>query len=159
MYDLINAHTAVILQYSKLQSDVRDYDWLVQNLPQVAGAQFKAKYKVYWRMNVARLSPAYYNVYFQSLQSARLNPPTLTAVAANLYTTPTNAKGRSLQFSFATKLLHMVNPKTPIYDSEVAAFYFFEEPKSKRARPPFATQLWQQKLADYELPHISCSRI
>ena len=52
---------------------------------------------------------------------------------SDIYKIPTNKSGRqSLQISFATKLLHMVNPTTPIYDSMVAAFYFFDEPGRKQ---------------------------
>jgi hypothetical protein len=35
-----------------------------------------------------------------------------------------------LQFSYPTKLCHMVSPKLPIYDSRVARFYLFQEPST-----------------------------
>jgi hypothetical protein len=38
---------------------------------------------------------------------------------------------KSLQFSFATKLLHMTNQHSPIYDSQVTSFYFFQEPSTE----------------------------
>jgi hypothetical protein len=128
MYDLINGHIQAILGTIP-QSHVTEYDWLIQNLGQCATPQYQGRYKNYWRLNVARLSANYCNVYFQALQTAQLNPPTVGNLAQQLYNTPTHGNGRqSLQFSFATKLLHMVNPNAPIYDSLVAAFYFFQEP-------------------------------
>ncbi len=64
-----------------------------------------------------------------TLQAAQANRPLFGNLAQQLYNTPTHGNGRqSLQCSFATKLLHMVNPNAPIYDSLVAAFYFFQEP-------------------------------
>jgi hypothetical protein len=78
------------------------------------------------------LSKAYRTVYFQQLQAALLNPPSLRSLIATLYATPANKKGQSNQFSFATKLLHMANPHSPIYDLNVATFYFFEEPDTKK---------------------------
>jgi hypothetical protein len=63
--------------------------------------------------------------------------PTLGALAPNLHAASTNSKGRqSLQFSFTTKLLHMTNQHLPIYDSQVAAFYFFQEPDIKDPKDP-----------------------
>jgi hypothetical protein len=43
-----------------------------------------------------------------------------------------------LQFSFATKLAHMVDPHVPIFDSFVANFYFFTVPPPTR---PFQDRL------------------
>src|SRR5271157_3549239 len=125
MYDLINHHIQIILQ-SIPQNDVADYDWLIQNLQQVSTPDYQAKYRSYWGMNGAGLGPAYRAVYFQELQSALTNPPALGSLAAKLYQTPTSSKGQSLQRVFATKLLHTADRQIPIYDSNVAAFYFFQ---------------------------------
>jgi hypothetical protein len=128
MYDLINNHVQIILATIP-QNHVTDYDWLIQNLPQAGTPQYQADYQNYWGMNAARLNAAYRGIYFQALQAALANPPILGNLVQELYQTPTHANGRqSLQFSFATKLLHMVNPNSPIYSKEVAAFYFFQEP-------------------------------
>ncbi len=46
-----------------------------------------------------------------------------------LYNTAVSRNGdRSIQFSFATKLLHIADPRLPIYNSRVADFYFFQSP-------------------------------
>jgi hypothetical protein len=53
---------------------------------------------------------------------------TLSDVTHILYDSSARRDGRqSLQFSFATKLLHMTNPVLPIFDSQIAGFYFFQE--------------------------------
>jgi hypothetical protein len=133
MYDLINAHIQTILGTIP-QNHVTEYDWLIQNLNQCVTPQYQARYKNYWRLNAARLSADYCNVYFQALHAAQRHPITVANLAHQLYGTPTHGNGRrSLQFSFATKLLHMVSPDTPIYDSLVAAFYFFQEPERNLA--------------------------
>lgn len=135
MYNLIDTHIQTILNTIP-QNHVTEYDWLIQNLDQCGTPEYQARYRKYWRLNTAQLSANYCNDYFQSLQSARLNPPTAGNLAHQLYATPTHKGGRqSLQFSFATKLLHMVNPNTPIYDSMVGAFYFFQAPGPKIALP------------------------
>lgn len=128
MYDLINNHVQIILATIP-QNHVTDYDWLIQNLQQAGTPQYQANYRNYWGMNAARLNAAYYGAYFQALQAALANPPPLGNLAQALYQIPAHANGRqSLQFSFATKLLHMANPQSPIYSKEVAAFYFFQGP-------------------------------
>jgi len=128
MYDLITTYVQAVLKTIP-SSHVTEYDRLIQNLQQSGTHQYQAIYRNYWRLNAARLSANYYGVYFQALQAAQANPPTLENLALQLYATPTHAGGRrSLEFSFATKLLHMVNRHVPIYDSLVASFYFFQEP-------------------------------
>ena len=128
MYDLINAHIQAILGAIP-QKHVTEYDWLIQNVNQCETPQYQARYKNFWRLNAARLSANYCNFYFKVLRKAQINPPAVGNLAQQLHNTPTHGNGRkSLQFSFATKLLHMVNPNAPIYDSLVAAFYFFQEP-------------------------------
>ncbi len=131
MYDLINAHIDTILKQKIIPSHVNDYSCLIQNLSQITGSQFQKKYRGFWVMRFP--CQAYCQIYFQTLQAAMTNPPTLNVLAENLYNTPSRKDGSlTLEFSFATKLLHMINPQTPIYDSKVAAFYFFQEPNSKR---------------------------
>ena len=109
MYDLINAYVGDVLK-SIPPVDIRDYASLVQNLTQtqVAAPTFQKKYTTYWGMRFP--CPAWLAVYFQSLQNAVLNPPTLRALLQHLYNTPTTAKGRTVECSFATKLLTWSSP-------------------------------------------------
>jgi hypothetical protein len=79
-------------------------------------------------MNVAQLSPPFYSAYFGALDAALKQTTTLSDVTRILYDASARRDGRqSLQFSFATKLLHMTNPVLPICDSQIAGFYFFQE--------------------------------
>jgi hypothetical protein len=48
---------------------------------------------------------------------------TLGRIVQTLYVASTRQDGRkTVQFSFATKLLHIADPSLPIYDSLVAEF-------------------------------------
>jgi hypothetical protein len=127
MYNLINQHSAAILQ-SIGPNHVPDYDWLVENLLHgVAAPEFRRRYQRFWAMNQAKLCPDFYADYFQRLQNQIQNPISPAVLANQLYQVPTRRDGhQSLQFSFVTKLAHMANSHAPIYDSLVAAFYFFQ---------------------------------
>lgn len=130
MYHLINSHIQQILQ-SIPPGHVTEYDWLVQNIINVATPDYQSRYRRYWVLNVARLSDNYCQVYFQHLQNGlNGNPPQLGNLANQLYQTPTHANGQqSLQFSFCSKLCHMLNRQIPMYDSMIRGFYFFIEPR------------------------------
>ena len=85
-------------------------------------------------MNPAQLCPDFYAAYFQLLQNQIQNPIGLAVLTDQLYQVPTHQNGRqSLQFSFVTKLAHMVNSHAPIYDSLIAAFYFFQPPSRRQS--------------------------
>ncbi len=131
MYHLINSNIHPFLQ--KIQGDwVKEYDWLVSNLPDCNQPTYQRRFKVFWRLNAARLHENFCKAYFQALESARSNCPNLSDLTLALHATPTLGNGRrSLQFSFASKLLHMACPTNPVYDSLVAAFYFYQEPNRK----------------------------
>ena len=131
MYNLINNNIQLVLQ--KIERKwVNEYDWLISNLHNCAQPAYQRRYKVFWRLNAARLHDNFCNAYFQALHNAKSNRPDLSKLTLALHATPTHGNGRkSLQFSFASKLLHMVSPSMPIYDSLVAAFYFYQEPSRK----------------------------
>lgn len=131
MYDLINASIRVILD-SIPARHVTEYDYLIQNVDQCMVEKYRHRYRNYWRLNRARLCNDYLDVYFHTLQASIQHFPNIGNLVRNLYNKPmTNGGRHSLQFSFATKLLHTVNRNAPIYDSRVAAFYFFSEPSSR----------------------------
>ena len=132
MYNLINIHIQSILGTIPLYH-VQEYDWLIQYLNQCATPLYQRRYKRYWKLNSARLSANYCNVYFNSLQEAQVNIPAIENLLLQLYNTPVHRNDQqSLQLSFTSKLIHMVNPNAPIYDSNVADFYFFYTPNFRR---------------------------
>jgi hypothetical protein len=133
MYDLINQFAQTVVGSISLDH-VTDYEWLVQNVGQATAPDYQKRYRRFWAMNVAQLSPAFYTTYFGTLSAAASHVPTLGSVAQTLHDASARQKGqKSLQFSFATKLMHMTNRHLPIYDSQVTGFYFFQEPSRKLA--------------------------
>jgi hypothetical protein len=133
MYDLINQFAQTVVSTIAIKpAHVTDYEWLLQNVGQATQPNYQKKYREYWGMDAAQLSPAFYTAYFGALNSARTNMPTLSSLVQALYAASARKKGqKSLQFSFSTKLLHMTNQRIPIYDSRIAAFYFFATPANK----------------------------
>jgi len=128
MYHLIEANKATVIA-SIPRQHVTEYDWLRQNLRDCDTPEYQTRYKTFWRLGAARLSPHFCKVYFSALQASQNKTPDVGALARKLQATPTHQNGRkSLQFSFVTKLVHMVEPTAPIYDSLVASFYFYQEP-------------------------------
>ncbi len=108
---------------------VTEYEWLLRNLALVKSPEYQKKYRKYWAMNVAQLGADFYTVYFGNLELATRQLPIIVDLVQTLYNSYKRRDGRqTIQFSFATKLLHMASPQLPIYDSRVAAFYFFQEP-------------------------------
>jgi hypothetical protein len=125
MYCLINQYAETILG-TILPAHVRDYDWLTQNIDDVRTSDYQRRYRSFWAMNPARLSPDFYATYFTALDEARSQAPTLETLSRKLSDASARRDGTtSFQFSFATKLLHMANPRLPIYDSKIVRFYFF----------------------------------
>jgi len=127
MYSLINQFAEMVVGAIP-HNHVTDYEWLIQNVAQVGTQDYQKKYRLYWAMNVAQLSPPFYSAYFGALGDALKQTTTLSDVTHVLYNASARRDGRqSLQFSFATKLLHMTNPVLPVFDSQIAGFYFFQE--------------------------------
>ncbi len=135
MYDLINQFAKTVV--ATIPHDhITDYEWLIKNTGQANTAHYQERYRSFWAMNAARLSPDFYTAYFSLLGAAIDYAPTLKRVISTLYDASSRLNGtKSLQFSFATKLLHMTNPHLPMYDSQVAAFYFFVAPTTSAPDP------------------------
>jgi hypothetical protein len=128
MYNLVNQFAKEIVDTISCDH-VPKYEWLLQNLGQVSTPNYQERYRTYWAMRVARLRTPFYSTYFSALESARREKPTLNKVVHILSDASVSDRGaRSLQFSFATKLLHMTNPRLPLYSSEVSSFFFFASP-------------------------------
>jgi hypothetical protein len=135
VYQIINDHIDPILA-TITDYHVNEYDWLVANIAHVANDEYQRRYRKYWVMNPARLSDEFYESYFNLIEgyiAAPNNPPLITTLTNDLYQIPTHKKGKqSVQFSFASKLLHMIDHHSPIYDDLIASFYFWEPPDQKQ---------------------------
>ncbi|HVN15534.1 MAG TPA: hypothetical protein VMT73_07315 [Anaerolineales bacterium] len=132
MYNLINNNIDKILNAIDPDKDVKPYIQLVcwfndVNIDVSNDIEFKREYRKYWQLNAARLSDSFCNSYFELLQkSKKAESINVKDVAQWLLKIPSHGDGRcSLQFSFASKFVHMLDRRLPIYDSLVEAFYFF----------------------------------
>jgi len=143
MYSIICRNQKAILNGIRQSDDVDEYEWLIKTVSsQSWPADFEGRYKAFWVMG--RVSGGYYPPYFQALGAARTQPPNLGQLCRALYPFSTRKKKNSqqtiqtLQFSYPTKLCHMVNANLPIYDTRVARFYLFQEPSTDW---PFPTRI------------------
>ncbi len=142
MYNIINQNIDRILGSVDEGLDIRTYLTLMgrfRNVNVVENTEFQAKYCKYWRLYGAGLSQSFRASYFELMEGIRGRPiPNIGEVTSILYEVPSNKNGRkTIQFSFASKLLHTLDPHQPIYDSMVATFYRFSVPaptKSFEAR-------------------------
>ncbi len=128
-YDVINSHLKEILAIIYQSGHVKEYDYLIKNRDLTHNREYRERYKCFWQMNGKGFSPEWFNLYFDIL-SANLNSPIgLGQVVDQLWQIPATTNGMyKLNFSFATKLVHMAEPHLPIYDKRVAEFYDFIPP-------------------------------
>ena len=140
MYHLINSHIGLLLNKLDDGSFVPEYEWLIGNVATTPWPKgYEDRYTQFWRLNSARLTPTYRSVYFDELklELATSSRRSLPQLCLDLYKTPTYKKGgHSLQFSFSTKLCHMLDPHLPIYDNLVADFYLFSPPIPDKKKGP-----------------------
>jgi hypothetical protein len=125
MYRQINACVENIIQAFKHSGDLEDYNWLVSVLHESdvsASWDYQSRFRRFW---VMRCGDQYGSAFFSRLEHCKggsgVDP---VAVARELYDYPTRAGRKTVEFSFATKLAHMVDPHLPIYDTMVGKFYF-----------------------------------
>ncbi len=132
MYRLINQNAAAVLseldrlkipEYLRLRAGMSFVDVAVD-------MDFQLRYRSYWRMNVGRFGPAFYKRYFALLGDCQHRNSADVRQAIQVLS-DIGVESRGLQFSFATKLVHMIDPRLPVYDSYVAAFYFYAPASSK----------------------------
>jgi hypothetical protein len=134
MYQFINENIAKVLDTVDRKRDIDPYLKMAEmfNAGRVSdNHEYKTIYRKYWQLNAARLSDHYCNHYFQVMEDHRHQGQIdIEDVVKLLYEVPSNSKGRkTIQFSFATKLLHTIDNTRPVYDSLVGDFYFFPQIK------------------------------
>lgn len=133
MYTLINQNIDLVLATLDYRLDIGTYLNLMRRFNQGDISHdpvFHLDYRRYWRLNAARLSESFCSAYFDLMESLRGQENVeIEVVARRLYQVPTHKNGRqSLQFSFASKLIHTLDSHRPIYDSLIADFFFFRPP-------------------------------
>ena len=90
----------------------------------------------YWALNGAGLGQRFRGAYYSLLEQSKhsTGQPSIENITRTLYEIPINAKEeKALQFSFASKLAHMIDPSLPVYDRMVETFYFL--PRSYSGAP------------------------
>lgn len=111
---------SIIDKLEKRKNDVDRYFYIAsvfaQNEPISDNEEFKDTYKNFYVMKTAGLSQQHFDKYFEMLDEQVSN---LERILNELYEIKTLKQQNSLQFSFATKLLHTVNNNLPIYDKQV----------------------------------------
>src|SRR6267378_5386407 len=114
MYTLINRNAERIVGEISLQF-VTDYEWLLTHQSEAKSSEYQRTFRKFWAMNAAQLSAEFYTAFFELLCTVAERRPSLNQVCCSLYECSSRRDGsKSLQFSFATKLLHMGNPRLPI---------------------------------------------
>lgn len=129
MYKIINDNISLVINGINRNRDIEPYltlQALFQNGSISDNSNYKTTYRKYWQLNAARLSDNYCEHYFRVLEKYRnREDKSIEGIVKELYEVPSNAKDKkTLQFSFATKLLHTIDNTRPIYDSLIADFYF-----------------------------------
>jgi hypothetical protein len=129
MYSLINKNIFLILDNIE-RDQVAEYDWLSKSLKETnvsLDPEFQKRYKSYWAMDFARLSPDFCDFYFRVLEKGKSEDIEIRDLCQRLYEVPTHKnEQKTIQFSFAIKLAHMIDPALPIYDNLVCSFYFLK---------------------------------
>jgi hypothetical protein len=81
---------------------------------------FQFVFRSYYRLDNAGLSDKMKESFFRLLSNKKV---TLKDILSELYNIPTLKGKQTIQFSFATKLLHTINNDLPIFDSEVGMVF------------------------------------
>ena len=135
MYQNINNHAGAICGDSALSRAVMQYKHLLGQLSVVdviADGHFRRECEAFWRITAGHVGEEWREHFFRILDECKRNRNTdVAAITMSLASVPRNKSGsRALDFSFASKLVHMIDPTAPIYDALIAAFYFFDAPSS-----------------------------
>lgn len=132
MYSVLNRHVEPLLASIENDGGLDQYKYLMDSSRRTDTSrddQFQRAFRSYWQMGAARLSDEFCKAYFGHLEELKaFEHPDVGRIAVCLYNVASNSKGeRKLHFSFSTKMLHMLQPDAPVYDSLVAQFYFLSE--------------------------------
>jgi hypothetical protein len=118
--EIINAIESKSVQlYSKLCEMLKNSD-IKRNV------EFQKIYRYFYILNRGGLTEEFIQHYFVRLQEAKENIPTLESLIRDFYTYDRQNNKPSVQFSFSTKLLHMVDHNYPIYDNLVEKVFGYK---------------------------------
>ena len=134
MYSLLRENIDLLLKSISPANDVDPYVRIMRNVNGIDVSKdigFQMNFRNYYRMNAAKLIDSFYKRFFEILEEMKAaDDLNIAEIALLLYEKPNRANGKkTLQFSFASKLLHTIRPTEPVYDSMVASFYFLPQPQ------------------------------
>ena len=134
MYTIINDNISSVIAGTNRYRDIAPYltlQELFRTGSILENGNYKTTYRKYWQLNAARLSDEYCEHYFRILEKYRnRDVKNIGDIVKDLYEVYSNKNDqKTVQFSFATKLLHSIDTTRPIYDSLVADFYFLPQIK------------------------------
>lgn len=105
---------------------------------------FQFVFRSFYRLDNAGLTPEFKDAYFQLMQRCRnINTIDPHAIIEYLYQYKRRKGDHSIQFSFTTKMINMIDPTYPIYDSEVARAFRFSNSYVKDKEQKIARYLKQ----------------
>jgi hypothetical protein len=129
MYSMICEHRASVIARI-IPQQVGDYEWLLEHVSEAETQEYQRAYRKFWGMR--GVSTDFYRAYFKILRDSIAESATPADVCREL--SPNSLRGdgqQTIQFSFATKLCHVLRPHCPIYDSHVSRFYLYREPSAQ----------------------------
>ncbi len=131
MYSVVAASQRQILDLISAD-ELKEYEWLCENPGLARANQYQQRYRSFWGMN--RASSAFCRRYFEILEAGTTGD--LPGLLRELENPSMRRNGTpTVQFSFATKLLHTRDAQLPLYDSRVARFFLFEPPSGGDRMP------------------------
>ncbi|SEI45273.1 hypothetical protein SAMN04244572_00336 [Azotobacter beijerinckii] len=134
MYHLINNNVQLLLNGINREDHIDPYVSIRESFENQKNntPKFRSTYRQFYKLNAARLSEKFCELYFALLEEHRNDEYIqVESITNSLYELESNSKGtHAVHFSFASKLVHTINNDLPVYDSMVAAFYFFPNIKS-----------------------------
>src|SRR3954471_15632853 len=132
MYSVLNRNIEPLLSSIARDGGLDQYRYLMdafRRTDTTRDMQFQRTFRSYWQMGAARLGDEFCKAYFAHMQELKaFDLADVGRIAVRLYGVPANSRGdRKLHFSFSTKMVHMLQPDQPVYESLVTQFYFLTE--------------------------------
>ena len=129
MYSIINEKAEKILEEFSIKSGgikkyVEHYVFTRDlKLKKLTREKYEKNFIHFYALNAAHLDKSFLKNFFEKLFDEKYQKMGAKEVLEEILNEWEKDGFNSVQFSFATKLVHSINGKTPIYDSKIASFY------------------------------------
>lgn len=118
----------------KKTNGIKSYLYLMEKLHTCnvsKDVDFIKKYKNFYKMNMARLSKEFYDVYFEYLEENKSKIDSINFKDILVYLFKSNTSNR-IEASFSSKLLATINPNMPVWDKNVLSQLGIQGPKIRK---------------------------